>query len=69
MERSKHNLKATGDTAWKTSITSIEPNRILLRGYPLLSLAGTVFIAGLLYWRWVRMGRPAGLSEIESRID
>jgi hypothetical protein len=41
----------------------------LLRGYPLLSLGGTVLIAGLLYWRWVRLGRPAGLSEVEARID
>jgi hypothetical protein len=41
----------------------------LLRGYPLLSLAGTVLIAGVLYWRWVRLGRPAGLSEVETRVD
>ena len=41
----------------------------LLRGYPLLSLAATILIAALLYWRWVRMGRPAGLSEVESRVD
>jgi hypothetical protein len=41
----------------------------LLRGYPLLSLAGTVLIAALLYWRWGRLGRPAGLSEIEARVD
>jgi len=41
----------------------------LMRGYPLLSLAGTALIAGFLYWRWIRLGRPAGLSEVESRVD
>ena len=41
----------------------------LLRGYPLLSLAGTVLIAGGLYWRWIRLGRPAGLSQIEREAE
>jgi hypothetical protein len=35
----------------------------LARGYPLIAIAGTVLIAGGLYWRWVRAGRPAGLVE------
>jgi hypothetical protein len=38
---------------------------ILARGYPLLALAGTVLIAGVLYRRWIRAGRPAGLEEVE----
>jgi hypothetical protein len=37
----------------------------LARGYPLLALAGTALVAGGLYARWVRAGRPAGLEEIE----
>ena len=37
----------------------------LRRSYPLLALGATTVIAGLLYWRWVRAGRPAGLEEIE----
>jgi hypothetical protein len=37
----------------------------LARGYPLLAMAGTVFVAGVLYWRWVRAGRPRGLEAIE----
>jgi amino acid transporter len=37
----------------------------LLRGYPLLALAGTVLIGAGLYARWVRVGRPAGLEEVE----
>jgi Amino acid permease len=41
----------------------------LLRGYPLLSLAGTVLVAGGLYWRWVRAGRPTGLSQIEREAE
>ena len=41
----------------------------LARGYPLLALAGTAMIAGLLYSRWVRAGRPAGLEEIERHAE
>jgi amino acid transporter len=41
----------------------------LLRGYPLLSMAGTVLVAGGLYWRWVRAGRPAGLERIEREAE
>ena len=41
----------------------------LARGYPLLALAGTVLIAVVLYWRWVRAGRPAGLEEIERTAE
>jgi len=39
------------------------------RGYPLLALAGTALIAGGLYWRWVRTGRPAGLEEVERHAE
>ena len=41
----------------------------LARGYPLLALAGTALIAGGLYTRWVRAGRPAGLEEIERHAE
>jgi hypothetical protein len=41
----------------------------LARGYPLLALAGTALIAGGLYWRWVRAGRPAGLEEVERHAE
>ena len=41
----------------------------LLRGYSLLSMAGTVLVAGWLYWRWVRAGRSAGLERIERQAD
>jgi amino acid transporter len=37
----------------------------LARGYPLLSIAGTVLVAALLYWRWVRSGRPRGVDQVE----
>jgi hypothetical protein len=33
----------------------------LARGYPLLSLAVSLAIAGGLYWLWVRAGRPGGI--------
>lgn len=37
----------------------------LARGYPLLALAGTVLIAAVLHWRWIRAGRPRGIDTIE----
>ncbi|GGU17887.1 amino acid permease [Streptomyces violascens] len=41
----------------------------LLRGWPVLSLAGTLLIAGGLYARWVRAGRPTGIEDVESRAE
>jgi Amino acid permease len=41
----------------------------LERGYPLLALGGTVLIAAVLYWRWVRAGRPSGIESIEREAE
>ncbi|MDF9816639.1 amino acid permease [Streptomyces sp. SPB162] len=41
----------------------------LLRGWPLLSLAATLLIAGGLYARWVRAGRPTGIEDVEGRSE
>jgi hypothetical protein len=41
----------------------------LARGYPLLALGGTVFVAGILYLRWVRAGRPSGMEAIEREAE
>jgi Amino acid permease len=41
----------------------------LERGYPLLALAGTALVAAVLYWRWVRAGRPAGIEAIEREAE
>lgn len=41
----------------------------LLWGFPLISMAATVLVAGGLYWRWVRAGRPAGLEAIEREVE
>jgi hypothetical protein len=41
----------------------------LARGYPLLALAGTALVAAVLYWRWVRVGRPAGIEAIEREAE
>jgi hypothetical protein len=35
----------------------------------LLAMAGTALIAAVLYWRWIRAGRPAGLEQIERESD
>lgn len=41
----------------------------LERGYPLISIAATAAIAGLLYWRWVRAGRPRGIETVERTAE
>ncbi|WP_307791358.1 amino acid permease [Streptomyces actuosus] len=41
----------------------------LLRGWPMLSLLATLLIAGALYARWVRAGRPTGIENVESRAE
>lgn len=41
----------------------------LARGYPLLAIAGTVLVAGVLYTRWVRAGRPRGVEAIERQAE
>ena len=38
----------------------------LLRGYPVVSLGMSLLIAGMLYARWVRAGRPGGISHLEA---
>jgi hypothetical protein len=37
----------------------------LARGYPLLAIAGTFLVAGVLYVRWIQAGRPSGIEAIE----
>ncbi|KIZ15793.1 amino acid permease [Streptomyces natalensis] len=41
----------------------------LLRGWPVLSLAATLVIAGALYIRWARAGRPSGIEDIEAQAE
>ncbi len=41
----------------------------LARGYPLIAIAGTILVAGGLYWRWVRAGRPRGIEAIERQAE
>ena len=41
----------------------------LARGYPLLAIGGTVLVAALLYWRWVRAGRPRGIQAVERQAE
>jgi hypothetical protein len=41
----------------------------LARGWPLLSIAGTLLIAGFLYWRWVDAGRPRGIETVEREAE
>jgi Amino acid permease len=41
----------------------------LARGWPLLSIAGTVLIAAFLYWRWLEAGRPRGIEAVEREAE
>jgi amino acid transporter len=41
----------------------------LARGYPLLAIAGTVLVAGILHRRWMRAGRPGGVESIERQAE
>jgi len=41
----------------------------LARGYPLISIAGTVLIGGFLWNRWVRAGRPRGIEAVERTAE
>jgi amino acid transporter len=41
----------------------------LARGYPVIAIAGTVLVAAVLYWRWVRAGRPRGIEAIEREAE
>ncbi|MEV6889547.1 MULTISPECIES: amino acid permease [Kribbella] len=41
----------------------------LTRGWPILSLLGTVLIAGALYLRWTRAGRPSDIEDVEARAE
>ena len=41
----------------------------LARGYPLIAVAGTILVAGGLYWRWARAGRPRGIEAIERQAE
>jgi hypothetical protein len=41
----------------------------LARGYPLISIAGTVLIGGFLWRRWVRAGRPRGIEAVERKAE
>jgi lysylphosphatidylglycerol synthetase-like protein (DUF2156 family) len=41
----------------------------LARGYPLISIAGTVLIGGFLHYRWARAGRPRGIESVERTAE
>ncbi|MFR9797108.1 amino acid permease [Streptomyces sp. MS06] len=41
----------------------------LLRGWPVLSLLATLLVAGGLYARWARAGRPTGIEDVETRAE
>jgi hypothetical protein len=41
----------------------------LARGYPLISIAGTVLIGVFLQYRWIRAGRPRGIEAVERSAE
>ena len=59
----KRLLLATNLTAALVVAFTLAVN--LARGYPLISIAGTILVAGVLQYRWVRAGRPRGIEAVE----
>ena len=59
----KRLLLATNLTAALVVAFTLAVN--LERGYPLISVAGTILVAGVLQYRWVRAGRPRGIEAVE----
>lgn len=41
----------------------------LSRGFPIVSLAAALAIAGLLYWAWTRAGRPRGIRNAAAEAE
>jgi amino acid transporter len=41
----------------------------LARGYPLIAIASAALIAAVLYGRWVRVGRPRWIEEVEREAE
>jgi amino acid transporter len=41
----------------------------LARGYPLISIAGTILVAGVLQYRWVKAGKPRGIESVERSAE
>jgi Amino acid permease len=41
----------------------------LERGYPLISIAGTILVGGFLQYRWMRAGRPRGIEAVERSAE
>ncbi len=58
---------SSGD-AWRTSITHIEPNRILVRGYPLDELMGRVSFGDAIYLLLQGELPPPAISRIITAI-
>jgi amino acid transporter len=56
------NLLGAGAVAFTLAVN-------LARGYPLIAIAGTVLVAGFLYWRWLRAGKPRGIEAIEREAE
>ena len=75
MGRWNHGPRPTGnpatsksDEAWRTSITHIEPNRILVRGYPLDELMGRVSFGDAIYLLLQGELPPPAISRIITAI-
>ena len=41
----------------------------LARGYPLISIGGTILVGGFLQYRWVRAGKPRGIEAVERTAE
>jgi citrate synthase len=58
----------SSDAAWKTAITRIEPNKILVRGYPLDEMMGRVGFADAIYLLLIGELPPPAISRMITAI-
>ncbi len=67
-QRSANPAASTSDDVWRTAITHIEPNRILVRGYPLDELMGRVSFGDAIYLLLQGELPPPALSKMIGAI-
>src|SRR5215218_468136 len=63
-ERRQHNRSSAG--AWKTAITHIEPNRILIRGYHVDELMARISFSEAIYLLLIREPPPPAIEKMIS---
>jgi hypothetical protein len=67
-ERREHRLGSMAMSVTGAILVAFTLLVNLSRGDPIASLAAASLIAAVLYWSWVRSGRPRGIAESSDRV-